>query len=215
MTSSANNQGALSSGRVPATVLPLFPLPSLPAPASLATGNPLSHPSPVPSDSQCSSAGKHLAMPMALASGPLPCPRSTPPSHLPGSSSIRILSIENFSTPQKIPSDRRGWQSSPSPCTQCQVEWENRSYQLITFQTFPVGRGGGVAGRGECCDFNILCLCLLQFLPPTPTSSLGLRSPPCASQALPPWTPCAAPHPSLISSGSSPRASCQTAQDQK
>lgn len=46
MASSASGQGARSSGRVPATVMPYFLLPSCPAPASLATGNPLLQPSP-------------------------------------------------------------------------------------------------------------------------------------------------------------------------
>lgn len=71
MASSTISHRAPSCGRVPATVLPYFLLLSPPAPLPWQPGTPSLNPGPVPSDSLCSSAGKHLAMPMALASGPL------------------------------------------------------------------------------------------------------------------------------------------------
>ena len=215
MASLASSHGALASGIVPATVWPCFPLPSLPAPASLATGNPLTQPSPVPSDSWFSSARKHLAMPTALASGPLPYMRSTPPSHLPCSSSIRIISIGNFPTLKKIPSVGGGGKA-PQP----QYSVPGRVGVLILsvhhIPNIPHGQGRrGGQKRRMLLDFNILCLCLLQFLPTTTTPSPGPRSPPCASQALESWTPGLVAHPFLVSSESSPKAPFQTAQDQK
>lgn len=177
---------------MPCFLLPLF-LPQLP----WQLGTPLAQPSPVPSDSWCSSARKHLAMPMALASGALPYMRNTPPSHPPCASSIRIMSIENFPTPQKPSLISGDGAKHLSPSTRCQVEWESRSYQLITFRTFPVGRGGGRPGEES--------VALLQH----PVSMFAPVSPPPPPQpkpqvpslclASPPWTPCLVPSSSFPS----------------
>lgn len=53
----------------------------------------------------------------------------------------------------------------PTPSAPCQVEWESRSYQLITFQTFPTGGGWGVARRGECCLTWISCVSVCSVRP--------------------------------------------------
>lgn len=147
----------------------LLPSLSLPAPASLATGNPLAQPSPVPSDSWCSSARKHLAMPKALASGALSYVRNTPPSHPSCASSIRIMSTENFPTPKKPSLISGDGAKHPSPSTQRQVEWESQSYQLITFRTFPVGRGGGKPGKESDAPPRQPVSLFAPVSPPPPT----------------------------------------------
>lgn len=166
MASLASSHGALSSGRVPATVWPCFPLPSLPAPASLATGNPLAQPSPLPSDTWFSSARKHLAMPTALASGPLPYMRSTPPSHLPCSSSIRIISIGNSPTLKKIPSVGGGGKApQPQYSVPGRVGVPILSAHHIPNILHGQGRRGGQ--RGECCLTSTSCVSVCSSFSPT------------------------------------------------
>ena len=135
---------------------------------------------PCASDSWCSSARKHLAMPIhGPGSWRIALREEHPSSHPPCASSIRIMSIENFPTPKKPSLISGDGAKNPRPSTQRQVEWESRSYQLITFRTFPVGRGGGRPGE----ESPSLCLCLSQFLP-HPNPSPSPKAPPCASQGL-------------------------------
>lgn len=71
------------------------------------------------------------------------------------------MSTENFPTLKKPSLISGDGAKHPRPSTQRQVEWESRSYQLITFRTFPMGRGGGRLGE----ESPSLCLCLPQFSP--------------------------------------------------
>lgn len=113
-----------------------------------------------------------------------PCMRDPPPSDLPRSSSIRILSIGNFPTPhqRKAPLLSVGGAKHPTPSALCQVEWESPSYQLITFRTFPVGGGGG-ASTGECSLTSISCVSVCSSFSPSPHPWSRAQASPCASQS--------------------------------
>ena len=115
MVSLPSSRGDLSAGRVPAMALPSFALPS--APAALAIRNPFLHPGPAPSESQCSSAGKHLAVPMALAAGPLSL-REEHPSLRPSMNfSFRIWPLKTSSPPPKSPPISGGGKAPHPKCS--------------------------------------------------------------------------------------------------